>query len=70
MREKLVFRIDLEARVRQDSNDIFGRQFQLTKRELEILRLLKMEYTNQAIADKLFLRFTQLRHIEKISSKN
>jgi len=38
-----------------DEKDVFLKQFNITKRELEILKLIKNNFTNQKIADKLFL---------------
>ncbi len=37
------------------ANDHFLKQFNLTKRELEIVQLIKENFTNQQIADKLYL---------------
>jgi two-component system, NarL family, nitrate/nitrite response regulator NarL len=38
-----------------DRQDVFLKQFNLTKREYEILQLIKQGFTNQQIAEKLFL---------------
>ena len=38
-----------------DETDIFLKQFSLSKRENEIIHLIKQEYTNQQIADHLYL---------------
>jgi len=48
----------------------FLKQFNLTKRELEILKLIKKEYTNQQIADELFLSiYTVETHRKNIMQK-
>lgn len=53
-----------------DDNDSFLRQFNLTKRELEILQLIKTQSTNQQIADKLFLSiYTVETHRKNIMQK-
>lgn len=53
-----------------DSNDNFLRQFNLTKREMEIINLLKNNFTNQQIADKLFLSvYTIETHRKNIMQK-
>ena len=53
-----------------DGNDNFLKQFNLTKREMEILQLLKNNYTNQQIADKLFLSiYTVETHRKNIMQK-
>lgn len=50
--------------------DIFLKQFDLTKRELEILQLLKTNQKNQQIADRLFLSiFTVETHRKNIMKK-
>lgn len=50
--------------------DIFIRQFDLTKRELEILQLLKTNQKNQEIANRLFLSiFTVETHRKNIMKK-
>jgi two-component system, NarL family, nitrate/nitrite response regulator NarL len=50
--------------------DIFLKQFDLTKRELEILQLLKSNQKNQQIADQLFLSiFTVETHRKNIMKK-
>ena len=53
----------------------FGFQANLTKRELEILELVIKEYTNQEIADKLFISVRTVdahkrNLIEKTGSRN
>lgn len=53
-----------------DSNDNFLKQFNLTKRELEILQLIKNNFTNQQIADQLFLSiYTVETHRKNIMHK-
>lgn len=53
-----------------DENDSFLKQLNLTKRELEILVLLKKNYTNQQIADQLFLSiYTVETHRKNIMHK-
>ena len=53
-----------------DSNDNFLKQFNLSKRETEILRLIKLGLTNQLIADKLFLSvYTVETHRKNIMQK-
>jgi two-component system, NarL family, nitrate/nitrite response regulator NarL len=53
-----------------DGNDSFLKQFNLTKRELEVLQLLKTEATNQQIAEKLFLSvYTVETHRKNIMQK-
>ncbi|HLO79430.1 MAG TPA: response regulator transcription factor [Chitinophagaceae bacterium] len=53
-----------------DSRDQFLKQFDLTKRELEILRLIRKDYSNQQIADELFLSvYTVQTHRKNIMSK-
>ncbi len=48
----------------------FLRQFNLTKRELEILRLIRDNHTNQEMADKLFLSiYTIETHRKNIMQK-
>jgi len=52
-----------------DTNPIV-QQFNLTKREMEIIQLIKEEYTNKQIADKLFLSlFTVETHRKNIMHK-
>lgn len=52
------------------SNDQFLKQFNLTKREVEILRLIKKEYTNNQIADNLYLSiYTVETHRKNIMQK-
>jgi DNA-binding NarL/FixJ family response regulator len=53
-----------------DDNDHFLKQFNLTKREKEILLLLKKNHTNQQIADGLFLSiYTVETHRKNIMYK-
>jgi DNA-binding NarL/FixJ family response regulator len=53
-----------------DSRDQFLKQFDLTKRELEILRLIRQDYSNQQIAEELFLSVhTVQTHRKNIMSK-
>jgi DNA-binding NarL/FixJ family response regulator len=53
-----------------DSRDQFLKQFDLTKRELEILRLIRQDYSNQEIAEELFLSvYTVQTHRKNIMSK-
>lgn len=53
-----------------DTNDSFLKQFNLTKRELEILQLIKNNFTNQQIADQLFLSvYTVETHRKNIMQK-
>lgn len=53
-----------------DDQDHFLKQFDLTKREIEILRLIKKEYTNHHIADELFLSiYTIETHRKNIMQK-
>lgn len=53
-----------------DTNDNFLKQFNLTKRELEILHLIKNNFTNQQIADQLFLSvYTVETHRKNIMQK-
>ena len=53
-----------------DEGDHFLMQFNLTKRELEIIQLIKNELTNQQIADKLFLSvYTVETHRKNIMHK-
>ncbi len=53
-----------------DEPDPFLKQFQLTKRELELLQLIKQNYTNQQMADKLFLSiYTVETHRKNIMQK-
>jgi two-component system, NarL family, nitrate/nitrite response regulator NarL len=50
--------------------DKFLRQFNLTKREYEIVQLIKLELTNQEIANKLFLSiYTVETHRKNIMQK-
>lgn len=54
----------------QHKQDDFVRKFNLTKREMEIFTLLKETYTNQQIAEKLFLSiFTVETHRRNINLK-
>ena len=60
----------LPKTVNEFDNDGFLKQFNLTKRELEILKLIKKEYTNQQIADALFLSvYTVETHRKNIMQK-
>ena len=53
-----------------DKQDNFLKQFNLTKRETEIILLLKDNFTNQQIADKLFLSiYTVETHRKNIMQK-
>lgn len=53
-----------------DKQDDFLRQFNLTKRETEIIHLLKNNFTNQQVADKLFLSiYTIETHRKNIMQK-
>jgi DNA-binding NarL/FixJ family response regulator len=53
-----------------DENDHFFRQFSLSKREIEIIHLIKEQFTNQQIADKLFLSiYTVETHRKNIMQK-
>jgi DNA-binding NarL/FixJ family response regulator len=53
-----------------DSKDQFLRQFDLTKREVEILRLIRQDFSNQQIADELYLSvYTVQTHRKNIMSK-
>jgi two-component system, NarL family, nitrate/nitrite response regulator NarL len=53
-----------------DRTDSFLKQFNLTKREIEILQLLKSNYTNQKIASKLSLSiYTVETHRKNIMQK-
>jgi DNA-binding NarL/FixJ family response regulator len=65
---------DLQNEPNQDDAfkkmDIFLRKYNLTKREKEILLYLKQTYTNQQIADKLFLSvYTVETHRKNIMQK-
>jgi DNA-binding NarL/FixJ family response regulator len=53
-----------------DKEDTFLKQFNLTKREIEVIQLLKNNFTNQQIADKLFLSiYTVETHRKNIMQK-
>ncbi len=53
-----------------DEPDPFLKQFQLTKRELELLQLIKLNHTNQQMADKLHLSiYTVETHRKNIMQK-
>ena len=53
-----------------ENNDSFLKQFNLTKREFEILGLIKKEFTNQQIAEALFLSvYTVETHRKNIMQK-
>ncbi len=53
-----------------DCNDNFLKQYDLTKREMEILQLIKQALTNQQISEKLFLSiYTIEAHRKNIMHK-
>lgn len=53
-----------------DERDSFLKQFNLTKRESEIIQLIKNNFTNQQIADKLYLSiYTVETHRKNIMQK-
>jgi len=53
-----------------DVHDNFLKSFNLTRREIEILKLIKKEFTNQQIADSLFLSvYTVETHRKNIMQK-
>jgi len=53
-----------------DSRDQFLKQFDLTKREIEILKLIKKDFSNYQIADSLFLSvYTVQTHRKNIMHK-
>lgn len=53
-----------------EESDPFLKQFQLTKREFELLQFIKQNYTNQQIADKLCLSiYTVETHRKNIMQK-
>ncbi|WP_295796671.1 response regulator transcription factor [Mucilaginibacter sp.] len=53
-----------------DDDDEFLKQFQLTKRELELLQFIKQNYTNQQMADHLHLSiYTVETHRKNIMQK-
>jgi len=53
-----------------DAEDSFLKQFNITKREFEILALIKINLTNQQIANKLFLSvYTVETHRKNIMQK-
>ena len=53
-----------------DANDSFLKQYNLTKRELEILQLIKNNFTNQQMADQLFLSvYTVETHRKNVMQK-
>ena len=53
-----------------DSSDSFLKAYDLTKRELEVIQLIKHDYTNHHIADKLFLSiYTVETHRKNIMHK-
>jgi two-component system, NarL family, nitrate/nitrite response regulator NarL len=63
------FRAEKEAN-EFDEKDGFLRQFHITKRELQILALIKAAHTNQQIADRLFLSvYTVETHRKNIMQK-
>lgn len=50
--------------------DLFSKRFQLSRRELDILRLMKEDHTNQEIAERLFLSvYTVETHRKNIRRK-
>jgi DNA-binding NarL/FixJ family response regulator len=52
------------------AQDIFVKQFQLTKREIEIITLIGKSHTNEEIADKLFLSVATVKtHRNNINIK-
>jgi two-component system nitrate/nitrite response regulator NarL len=58
------------ASVAFDEQDPFLKQFQLTKRELELLQLIKENYTNQQMAENLHLSiYTVETHRKNIMQK-
>ncbi len=53
-----------------DESDVFLKQFQLTKREAELLQFIKQNYTNQQMADHLHLSiYTVETHRKNIMQK-
>jgi len=54
----------------QHGDDFFMKQFQLTKREIEIIGLIGRSFTNEEIADKLFLSIATVKtHRNNINLK-
>lgn len=54
----------------QHADDSFQKQFQLTKREIEIIGLVGQSFTNEEIADKLFLSIATVKtHRNNINLK-
>lgn len=54
----------------QHADDSFQKQFQLTKREIEIIGLVGQSFTNEEIADKLFLSVATVKtHRNNINLK-
>lgn len=54
----------------QHTDDFFMKQFQLTKREIEIIGLIGKSYTNEEVADKLFLSIATVKtHRNNINLK-
>lgn len=54
----------------QHANDSFQKQFQLTKREIEIISLVGQSFTNEEMADKLFLSVATVKtHRNNINLK-
>lgn len=54
----------------QHADDSFQRQFQLTKREIEIIGLIGQSFTNEEIADRLFLSIATVKtHRNNINLK-
>lgn len=61
---------DLKSKPNSIQNDEFLKKFKLTKREIEIIRLVKENYTSQEIAAMLFLSvFTVKTHRRNINLK-
>ncbi len=59
-----------ETRNEFDSRDSFLKQFDLTRREVEILKLIKKDFSNQQMADELFLSvYTVQTHRKNIMHK-
>lgn len=58
------------AQTTLDDQDPFLKQFQLTKREMELLQLIKQDYTNQQMAEHLHLSiYTVETHRKNIMQK-
>ena len=70
--EEALFLINKKFR---QSNDVLIHNYKLTLREIEILGLIMLGYTNQQIADKMFISYETVKshrkHIlEKTGAKN